>query len=143
MDVCVCGCVSELRFRVISRRAHHRIVDHTRKIPTCLRSCAASATGCSRCPTNSRWLTANLPLGYNRDLQLMKDIIFPATTELRSCLEMCEFMLHHIRIRENILDDERYDYLFTVEDVNRLGASGSAFPRAYKRGGNGGAGKTL
>ncbi len=84
-------------------------------------------------PNELALLTANLPLGYNRDLQLMKDIIFPATTELRSCLEMCEFMLHHIRIRENILDDERYDYLFTVEDVNRLVLQGVPFRDAYKQ----------
>lgn len=77
-------------------------------------------------------LTANLPLGYNRDLQLLKDIIFPATTELIECLDMCTFMLGHIRVNEHILDDPRYDYLFTVENVNRLVLSGMPFREAYR-----------
>ena len=83
-------------------------------------------------PNEIALLTANLPLGYNRDLQLLKDIIFPATTELRSCLEMADFMLQHIRVRADILDDPRYDYLFTVEDVNRLTLSGTPFREAYR-----------
>ncbi len=65
-------------------------------------------------------LLANLPLGYNRDLQLLKDIIFPATTEMVQCMDMCAFMLHHIIVNRDIIVDEKYDYLFTVEDVNRL-----------------------
>ena len=77
-------------------------------------------------------LTANLPLGYNRDLQLLKDIIFPATSELVECLDMCVFMLGHIRVNENILSDPRYNYLFTVEDVNRLTLSGTPFREAYR-----------
>ncbi len=77
-------------------------------------------------------LTANLPLGYNRDLQLLKDITFPATTELRSCLDMATFMLHHIRVNRDIINDKKYDYLFTVEDVNRLTLSGTPFREAYR-----------
>ena len=78
-------------------------------------------------------LTANLPLGYNRDLQLLKDIIFPATTELISCLDMADFMLRHIRVRTDIIDDPRYDHLFTVEEVNRLVLAGVPFREAYKK----------
>ncbi|MDE5812215.1 MAG: argininosuccinate lyase [Muribaculaceae bacterium] len=77
-------------------------------------------------------LTANLPLGYNRDLQLLKDIIFPATTELINCLDMCDFMLQHIKVNPDIINDPRYDYLFTVEDVNRLTLGGMPFREAYK-----------
>lgn len=77
-------------------------------------------------------LTANLPLGYNRDLQLLKDITFPATTELIKCLDMADFMLRHIRVNRNILDDPKYNYLFTVEDVNRLALQGMPFRDAYK-----------
>lgn len=83
-------------------------------------------------PNEIALLTANLPLGYNRDLQLLKDIIFPATAELRSCLEMCDFMLAHIRVKDNILDDRKYNYLFTVEDVNRLALNGMPFREAYR-----------
>ena len=77
-------------------------------------------------------LTANLPLGYNRDLQLLKDIIFPATTEMVQCLDMASFMLEHIQVNTDILSDPRYDYLFTVEDVNRLALNGMPFRDAYK-----------
>ena len=83
-------------------------------------------------PNEIALLTANLPLGYNRDLQLLKDIVFPATTEIRSCLDMCDFMLAHIRVKTDILDDPRYDYLFTVEDVNRLALGGMPFREAYR-----------
>ncbi len=77
-------------------------------------------------------LTANLPLGYNRDLQLLKDIIFPATTEMVNCLDMCSFMLDHIRVNTDILSDSKYDYLFTVEDANRLTLEGMPFREAYR-----------
>lgn len=77
-------------------------------------------------------LTANLPLGYNRDLQLLKDILFPATEEMVKCLDMCTMMLDHIIINRDIIEDEKYDYLFTVEDVNRLVLSGMPFRDAYK-----------
>ena len=84
-------------------------------------------------PNELTILNANLPLGYNRDLQLMKDILFPAFGEMRSCLGMASFMLRNIRIRKDILDDPRYDYLFTVEDVNRLVLQGVPFRDAYKQ----------
>lgn len=84
-------------------------------------------------PNEIALLTANLPLGYNRDLQLLKDIIFPASTELIECLDMAEFMLQHIRIKDGIVNDSRYDYLFTVEEVNRLVLAGMPFREAYKK----------
>jgi argininosuccinate lyase len=83
-------------------------------------------------PNEVSLLTTNLPLGYHRDLQLLKDIIFPATTEIRTCLDMAVFMLEHIRVNEHIIDDKKYDYLFTVEDVNRLTLSGVPFREAYR-----------
>ena len=84
-------------------------------------------------PNEISLLTTNLPLGYHRDLQLLKDIIFPATTTLCQCLDMCDFMLEHIIVKQNIIEDERYNYLFTVEDVNRLTLSGVPFREAYKQ----------
>ena len=78
-------------------------------------------------------LTANLPLGYNRDLQLMKDILFPALEEMSDCLDMADFMLQHIKVKDNILEDKLYDYIFTVEDVNRLAEQGMPFRDAYKK----------
>lgn len=84
-------------------------------------------------PNELALLTANLPLGYNRDLQLMKDILFPATTELIDVLNMAAYMLERMEVKENILDDARYDYIFTVEDVNRLVNEGMPFRDAYRR----------
>lgn len=84
-------------------------------------------------PNEIALLTGNLPLGYNRDLQLMKDILFPASTELIDCLNMATYMLGEIRVKDNILDDSRYDYIFTVEDVNRLVLEGMPFRDAYKK----------
>ena len=84
-------------------------------------------------PNEISLLTANLPMGYHRDLQLLKDIIFPATTEISSCLEMCDFMLQHVRVNEDIVSDSKYDYIFTVEDVNRLALEGMPFRDAYRK----------
>lgn len=84
-------------------------------------------------PNEIALLTGNLPLGYNRDLQLLKDILFPASSELIDCLNMAAYMLGEIRIKDNILDDSRYDYIFTVEDVNRLVLEGMPFRDAYKK----------
>ena len=84
-------------------------------------------------PNEIALLTANLPLGYNRDLQLLKDITFPATTTLIECLDMADFMLQHIRVNPDIISDPRYDYLFTVEEVNRLVLAGMPFREAYKK----------
>ncbi len=83
-------------------------------------------------PNELALLTGNLPLGYNRDLQLMKDILFPATQSLMECLDMASYMLGQIRVKDNILDDKRYDYIFTVEDVNRRVLNGMPFRDAYK-----------
>ena len=83
-------------------------------------------------PNEIALMTANLPLGYHRDMQLLKDVIFPATTEICNVMSMCDFMLQNIRINKDILEDKKYDYLFTVEDVNRLVLEGMPFREAYR-----------
>lgn len=84
-------------------------------------------------PNEIALLTANLPVGYHRDMQLLKDILFPATTEIKRTLSMCDFMLAHLKVNTDILDERKYDYLFTVEDVNRLVLAGIPFREAYKQ----------
>lgn len=84
-------------------------------------------------PNELALLTANLPLGYNRDLQLMKEILFPALSSLKECMEMATMMLGHIEVNEHAVDSEIYDYMFTVEEVNRLTASGVPFRDAYRQ----------
>lgn len=83
-------------------------------------------------PNELALMTTNIPLGYQRDFQLLKDVLFSAFDEIISCLTLCDFMLQHIRINRDILADPKYDYLFTVEDVNRLVLQGTPFREAYK-----------
>jgi argininosuccinate lyase len=77
--------------------------------------------------------TANLPSGYHRDLQLLKETLFPAIQQLKHCLEMAHLMLSNINVKENLLSDEKYKYLFSVEEVNKLVLSGTPFRDAYKK----------
>ena len=77
--------------------------------------------------------TANLPSGYHRDLQLLKEILFPAIEQLKQCLQMAHLMITNISVKSNILDDEKYKFLFSVEEVNKLVLSGVPFRDAYKR----------
>lgn len=84
-------------------------------------------------PNEIALLTTNLPVGYHRDLQLLKDILFPATAEIRRTLRMADFMLARLKVNDRILDERKYDYLFTVEDVNRLVLQGEPFREAYRR----------
>jgi argininosuccinate lyase len=83
-------------------------------------------------PNELTILLNNLPSGYHRDLQLTKEVLFPAFNELRSCLLMTGMMISNISINENILNDEKYRYLFSVEAVNELVNKGIPFREAYK-----------
>ena len=83
---------------------------------------------------NTLTLTVNnLPSGYHRDLQLLKEELIPAIQQMKSCLEITEFMLQHIIIHDGITDASMYDYLFTVEEVNKLVLEGVPFRDAYKQ----------
>lgn len=77
-------------------------------------------------------ITTNLPSGYFRDLQLIKELVFPAIEELKSCLHLTDYMLRHLQVNPAILDDPKYDYLFSVERVNELVLQGMPFRDAYK-----------
>jgi len=83
-------------------------------------------------PAEIGLITTNLPSGYFRDLQITKELLFPAFEELNNCIEMFEFMLPHLKVRKNILDDEKYKYLFSVEAVNEKVMKGIPFREAYK-----------
>lgn len=74
----------------------------------------------------------NLPSGYHRDLQLVKEVIVPALQDMHACLEMMTFSLKEIKVNKNILDDPKYDYLFSVDTLNELVKSGMPFRDAYK-----------
>ncbi|GAA4340567.1 argininosuccinate lyase [Mucilaginibacter gynuensis] len=84
-------------------------------------------------PNDVAMMTTNLPSGYHRELQLLKELLFPAFTELKSCLHMATFMLQNITVKEDILNDAKYAYLFSVEEVNRQVLNGVPFRDAYKQ----------
>ena len=75
----------------------------------------------------------NLPCGYFRDLQIIKEVFLPAFEELKDCLRMTAYIVNKIQVNEHILDDPKYDNMFSVEEVNRLAASGMPFRDAYKK----------
>jgi len=87
-------------------------------------------------PNELTLLTGNLPSGYHRDLQLTKEILFPAIGEGLACLRMTRMMLDHIGVRDNILEEDKYKYLFSVEAVNQLVNQGVPFREAYRQVGN-------
>ena len=77
-------------------------------------------------------MCSNMPHGYHRDFQLLKDVLFPALENMHKCLFMADYMLQHIIVKNGILDAPIYDYLFTVEEVNRRTLEGMPFRDAYK-----------
>jgi argininosuccinate lyase len=84
-------------------------------------------------PNELALLMNNLPSGYHRDMQLTKECLFPAFSELKDCLKMTAFMLEQVKVREDILKDEKYKYIFSVEAVNREVKHGVPFRDAYKK----------
>ncbi|MBQ0060954.1 MAG: argininosuccinate lyase [Bacteroidales bacterium] len=75
----------------------------------------------------------NLPSGYFRDLQIIKEVFLPAFDELEDCLKMTAYIINKIEVNQHILDDPKYDFIFSVEEVNRLAAAGMPFRDAYKK----------
>jgi argininosuccinate lyase len=84
-------------------------------------------------PNEIMLMTTNLPSGYHRDLQLLKEHLFPAFKTLKDCIKMAGLMLSNIEIKKDILADEKYKYLFSVEEVNKLVNAGVPFRDAYKK----------
>lgn len=82
-------------------------------------------------PNEMALMTTNLPHGYHRDFQLLKETLFPALEVLNSLFEMTHFMLTHISVNDNILSDDKYKYLFTVEEVNNRVLQGTPFRESY------------
>jgi len=84
-------------------------------------------------PNDVAMMTTNLPSGYHRELQLLKELLFPAFADLKNCLHMATFMLQNISVNKDILNDPKYAYLFSVEEVNRMVLNGTPFRDAYKQ----------
>lgn len=84
-------------------------------------------------PNDIALVTANLPSGYHRDMQLLKELLFPALRQLRDCIHMVYLMIDNIRVEADILRDDKYKFLFSVEEVNRLVLKGVPFREAYRQ----------
>ena len=84
-------------------------------------------------PTDITLIMNNLPSGYFRDLQIIKELFLPAFAEIKECLAMATYIIERIEVNENILDDNRYDAMFSVEEVNRLATEGMPFRDAYRK----------
>ena len=84
-------------------------------------------------PTDITMIMNNLPSGYFRDLQVIKELFLPAFAELKDCLAMATYIIERIEVNKEILNDSRYDAMFSVEEVNRLATEGMPFRDAYKK----------
>lgn len=87
-------------------------------------------------PMEITLVLSNLPSGYHRDMQLLKEILFPAIEEILDCLDITTFMLENMQIKKDLLNDPKYDLMFSVEKVNELVVQGMPFRDAYKQVGN-------
>ncbi len=84
-------------------------------------------------PLDITLIINNLPSGYHREFQILKDTLFPAIQELKSCLQMADLMLSNIKVNTGIVNDQRYDYIYSVEAVHHEVSAGLSFREAYKR----------
>ncbi|MCL7988217.1 argininosuccinate lyase [Sphingobacterium sp. lm-10] len=132
MDVCL---FINQNFGFISFPAHlttgSSIMPH-KKNPDVFELIRSRCNKIQALPNEIALMTTNLPVGYHRDLQLLKENLFPAFQSLKDCLEIATFMLQHIDIKNDILEDPKYDYLFSVEVVNNEVLQGIPFREAYK-----------
>jgi len=132
MDVCL---YINQNFGFISFPAHlttgSSIMPH-KKNPDVFELIRSRCNKIQALPNEIALMTTNLPSGYHRDLQLLKENLFPAFKSLNECLEIATFMLANISVKDNILDDPKYDYLFSVEVVNNEVLKGVPFREAYR-----------
>jgi argininosuccinate lyase len=84
-------------------------------------------------PNEISLITANLSSGYHRDMQLIKESFMPAFQELNDCIEIAQYAIAQIQVKDNILSDSKYSYLFSVEAVNQLVLEGYSFRDAYQK----------
>ena len=84
-------------------------------------------------PQQIMMIANNLPSGYFRDLQIIKEVFIPIFGEIKDCLKMVNLMMEHIEVNKNILEDSKYNLIFSVEEVNRLASEGMPFRDAYKK----------
>ncbi len=132
MDVCL---YMSQNFDFISLPAHlttgSSIMPH-KKNPDVFELIRGKCNKIQALPYEITLITNNLPSGYHRDLQLLKEGLFPAIQNLKACLDIAIFSIKDIKVKDHILEDKKYDYLFTVDTLNEMVVSGIPFRDAYK-----------
>ena len=132
MDVCL---YMSQNFDFISLPAHlttgSSIMPH-KKNPDVFELIRGKCNKIQALPYEITLITNNLPSGYHRDLQLLKEGLFPAIQNLKACLDIALFSIKDIKVKDNILSDKKYDYLFTVDTLNEMVIAGMPFRDAYK-----------
>ena len=132
MDVCL---YMSQNFDFISLPAHlttgSSIMPH-KKNPDVFELIRGKCNKIQALPYEITLITNNLPSGYHRDLQLLKEGLFPAIQNLKACLDIALFSIKDIKVKDNILSDKKYDYLFTVDTLNEMVVAGMPFRDAYK-----------
>lgn len=93
----------------------------------------AKANRLKAVPNEVAFIISNLPSGYHRDLQLTKEILIPAIEDIMECISITDFMMEHIQVKTNLLEDKKYDLLFSVENVNQMVVEGATFRDAYRQ----------
>ncbi|MDM8158709.1 argininosuccinate lyase [Labilibaculum sp. K2S] len=133
MDACLYNCQN---FNFLSfpdeLTTGSSIMPH-KKNPDVFELIRAHANALQMLPAQIQAVTSNLPSGYHRDYQLTKEFFMPAFDKMIACLEMTRIMLSEVKINKDVLKDERYKYMFTVEEVNRMVLNGVPFRDAYKK----------
>ena len=122
----VAGTLAKLAFDASSIMPH-------KKNPDVFELIRAKSNKLQALPVQVTMIMNNLPSGYFRDLQIIKEEFLPAFGELKDCLRMAAYIINRMEVNEHILDDPKYDLMFSVEEVNRLAASGMPFRDAYKK----------
>lgn len=104
-----------------------------KKNPDVFELIRAKCNSIQNLPAELTMITNNLPGGYHRDFQLLKEKLFPAVESLKSCLQVGEFMFHHIKVNADAINDKKYIFIYSVEEVNRKVLNGIPFRDAYKQ----------
>jgi argininosuccinate lyase len=104
-----------------------------KKNPDVFEMIRANANALQMLPSQIHAVTSNLPSGYHRDYQLTKEFFMPSFDKMLQCIEMTRLMLSEVQINEQILTDDKYKYVFAVEQVNKLVLEGISFKDAYEK----------
>lgn len=132
-DACMFNCQNFAFVRLPKECTTGSSIMPHKKNPDVFELIRAKSNKLQALPQQITLIMNNLPSGYFRDLQIIKEEFLPAFGELKDCLRMAAYIINRMEVNEHILDDKRYDLMFSVEEVNRLAAAGMPFRDAYKK----------